>query len=132
MKRFKIENKVNGNKFEVQAEEWEQAQWHPEFGRQERWVDENFCSEADKLAALESRDVVDPISGDSTKEYRLPAEFEFIEEDMTAEIAAREAQEDAIKQAGVFLKGLKKSDLTDLDKCASAIMKIVKYLRADV
>lgn len=38
------------------------------------------------------------------------------------------ANQDAIKQ---YLRTLKKSDLTDLDKCATAIMKIVKYLKAD-
>jgi hypothetical protein len=65
-------------------------------------------------------------------EFGKPGEYEIIEEDMTAEIAAKAAKEDSIKQAGEFLKGLKKSDLSDLDKCASAIMKIIKHLRADV
>lgn len=47
------------------------------------------------------------------------------------ELAAIAAEENAHKEAKQFLKGLKKSDLVDLDKCSTAIMRIVKYLRAD-
>lgn len=47
------------------------------------------------------------------------------------EIAEKEAEKVEQEQTRVFLKGLRKSDLTDVDKCASAIMKIIKHLRAD-
>lgn len=35
------------------------------------------------------------------------------------------------EQNRVALKGIKKADLVDVDKCAQAIMRIVKYLKAD-
>lgn len=50
---------------------------------------------------------------------------------------ANAANDVAVNQAKVFLKGLKKSDLIDAngvlnnDKVATAIMKLVKYVRSD-
>lgn len=50
----------------------------------------------------------------------------------TPDEIAKEAVEQVERdEAKLFLKQLKKSDLVDLDTCASAIMKIVKHLRAD-
>jgi hypothetical protein len=123
MKRFKISNK-NGLKFEIVANE---LVMQPEHGKPERWVNEDGCSDDDKLAALESR----PIPESEKVEYRLPAEFVVVEEDMTAELADKVIADANQEQVRLFLKGLKKSDLTTIDACASAIMKIVKHIRAD-
>lgn len=127
MKRFKIKNKANGLQF-IQA--GLELQMCPEYGQPQRWVNGSELTEEEKAQALESKVEQGP-DGESVTFYKLAAEFEIVEEDMTAEIAAKEADEEERRQARDFLKGLKKSDLNTVDKCATAIMRIVKHLRAD-
>ncbi|CAK0739676.1 hypothetical protein CCP2SC5_1020025 [Azospirillaceae bacterium] len=52
---------------------------------------------------------------------------------MLADAQAKALEESDAAQVKVFLKGLKKADLVagGVDACATAIMKIVKHLRAD-
>jgi hypothetical protein len=138
MKKIKvIKNGVVTNINENQATSDEaKAEWlaqeiaNGSFGKSERWVSGLALSDEEKASALATREVSH--HGEATiTEYKLAAEYEVVEEDMTAEIAAKEAEEADQAQTRNFLKGLKKSDLTDVDKCASAIMKIIKHLRAD-
>ena len=127
MKRFKIKNNKNGLEFIQQGAD---VKMQPEYGLPERWVSGDKISDEEKATALETREISD-MSGNLVYEYRLPAEYSIVEEDMTAEIAAAEADKLDREEARQFLKGLKKADLKTTADCAAAIMKIVKHLRAD-
>lgn len=127
----------NGNKHQAEFKTQQESQaWlaqeidNKSFGPNERWVSGLILSDEEKASALESRSNID-LGGVEIVEYKLAAEYTIIEEDISAEIAAKEADEDDRKQVGQFLKHLKKADIKTVDDCAQVIMKIVKHLRAD-
>jgi hypothetical protein len=84
------------------------------FGKPERWV---RAEDEDVSAALETREVeLEPAVLDDqgnvvtpavmVNEYRLAAQFTVVEEDITAEVAAQKAKEDAKKAALEKIKNL--------------------------
>ena len=99
------------------------------FGKPERWTPEALCTPDELAKSLGTREVDGPIGSDAKViEHHLPAEFTVVEEDMTAEIAEKEAKEKAKKDLHDELKQLKRGDLKDVAHCADAIMKILKHL----
>ena len=54
-----------------------------------------------------------------------------VEEDMSAEIAAKASADAASEQVHQFLKKFKKSDIATLADCADVLAKIIKHIRAD-
>ena len=72
------------------------------FGKPERWV---RADQEDISGALETRESVD-IDGTTIVEYRLPAEFTIVEEDITQEINAQKQEEALAKAAEARLKAL--------------------------
>lgn len=134
MKRIKIlkQGKVT-NQAELpieRASEWlEQEITNGSFGKPERWTPEALCTPDELAKSLGTREVDGPIGSDAKViEHHLPAEFQVVEEDMTAELAEKEAKEKAKKDLHDELKQLKKNDLKDVAHCADAIMKILKHL----
>lgn len=59
------------------------------FGKPERWTAEKDCTPEELAKSLGTREVDGPIGSEAKViEHHLPAEFQVVEEDMTAEIAA--------------------------------------------
>lgn len=59
----------------------------------------------------------------------LPAEYEIVIQDVTAEIEAQKAKEAQEVAAKAKLKTLRKSDLSDASKIGDVILDIIKTLR---
>lgn len=97
MKRIKIlkHGKVT-NQAElpnVEADAWlTQEIANGSFGKPERWTPEALCTPDELAKSLGTREVDGPIGSDAKViEHHLPSEFTVVEEDMTAEIAAKQA-----------------------------------------
>lgn len=107
------------------------------FGKNERWLPVQkdrdgveYVSGENISEAIDTRTVKDDMLGDRV-EKKFAAEYTVVEEDMTAEIAAAEADKKEQREIKDHLKGLKKADLKTVSDCADAILKILKHLRAD-
>ena len=135
MKKIKIGVVTNQNSDVTMSDE-QKDQWLAQeiakgsFGKSERWIAGDELQKEEIADAIEQR-VTQGSLGEDILEYKFAAEFSVVEEDMSNEIALEAADKVDRQDAALFLKRLRKADLTDLDKCATAIMKIVKHLRAD-
>jgi len=112
--------------------------YEPNFGKPERWLSPQkdkdgveYVSGEDISQVIASRESEPDPQGNVVKEYLFAAEYTIVEEDMTAELAAAEADKKDRDEVKKHLKGLKKADLKTVEGCADAILKILKHLRAD-
>lgn len=97
MKRIKaIKNGIISNQAEF-ASDQDAAAWLAEmiqtnsFGKPERWIDGSRLSDAEKAQAVETRVSAGSL-GEEITEYKFAAEYSVVEEDLTAEIAAKDAR----------------------------------------
>lgn len=95
------------------------------FGKPERWVTE--LSGEDITQAIETRQL-EKEPGVFVTEYKLPAEYTIVEENIDAEIAAQKAKEDAAKALKDKFKNLKKSDIDTVSKLGDAFLDLLKLL----
>ncbi len=86
MKRFNIHNKANGLKFQIERSELGELQ--PEWGKHEHTVQ-------DEVLDSDGKPILDDDGKPVTQERMVPAEYEIIETDMTAEIAAAKADKES-------------------------------------
>lgn len=128
MKRIKI-TRSNGSTAWAEKPSDEAAAWLAQgiaecwWGKPERWVREG---DEDISAALETRQV--DVDGQIVTEYKLAAQFTVVEQDITAEVEAEKKKQEDIKQLKQKLKGFKKSDLSDANKVADALLDLLKAL----
>lgn len=127
MKRVKVlKNGIVTN----QAEEIDPDAWvakqvsENSWGKPERWVREG---DEDISGALETR-TIDLGEGMTATEHKLPAQYEIVIEDITAEVAANEADKAKKITDLAALKAFKKSDITNLTDAVNVIEKLVKVL----
>jgi len=86
MKRYKA--LINGVVRSVWASDFAGADYYEEnWGKPERWVLGTLLNEEQIASALEQRTTQGSL-GEDVVEYKLPAEYTVVEEDMTAELAA--------------------------------------------
>lgn len=103
MKRFNIENLKTGLKFIVEGNVLPALQ--PEWGKPERWVRAEDCSQNDIDYSLESQEF-EP----GNIQYKLAAEYEIIEEDLTPNIQEQKWKDLRLKRDNLLLS----SDHTQL------------------
>lgn len=86
------------------------------FGLPERWLQGAILSDADKALAVETRTSVGSL-GEEIVEYKFAAEYSVVEEDLTAEIAAKDSRIQALRAQLQTLKDF------DVDSATLAQMK---------
>jgi len=84
MIRYSVINKISNK----ETNSWlsssaDSSYYEPCFGKPERWVKEG---QEDISSALETRENIDPKTQESFTEYKLAAEYEIVQEDITEKI----------------------------------------------
>lgn len=110
MKRFKIKNNKNGLEFQIEAES---LVMQPEHGKPERWVSGADASDEEKASALETREVIE--MNEKLVEYRLPADYVIVEEDMAAEIAEKASKKEADKNQRDAIAALMSKNMSNAE-----------------
>lgn len=129
MKRIKILNRKGVQTHGAEMED--PSTWLAEgiaknwWGKAERWV---TALEEDVSAALETKTETDPLTGETKKLYRLPAEYTITIEDTAAEIAEREAKKAARKQRVASLEAFVGKDLTAAESREAIKLMLADYM----
>jgi hypothetical protein len=130
MKRVKIfrdGKQIAGAEMENASQWLDQEIANNSWGLPERWVSGFNLTEEEKLQAIETR-VGQGGLGEEVVEYKLAAEYEIIEEDITGEINAQIAKQERLQALKDKHAAMKPADLDTLVELRQAVLELQEIL----